>query len=432
MRRFLPIVATLSVLLAAPAAAAGTDRAGEKPLRVTAAVETPPLFDDEAGGDADADDPAIWVHPRDRVRSLVLVTAKNAGLFVYDLAGRQVQAIRPPASAGPDDAPGRFNNVDLLGGVDLGGGRRADLAVVTDRGHDTLRFYAIDPVAGRLVDVTAATVPFAFSASQAEVNEQATAYGLAVFRGLDGQPYAAVSRRHTTRIGLFRLVPTGGRVSYARVDTPDLPGSFRLPDGTAWRPCAEPGEDPQVEGMVVDPTTGVLYAAQEDVALWRIDLRGSRFAGRPRIVERVREYGVPAVFDPEQEECVIDFTRDPGFGGRIAADIEGLTIYPTGRRGGVVVVSSQGDSTFYTFDRRTNRPLGHFAVTDGPVDGAQHSDGAHVVGTPLPGFPHGLLVVHDGENTPDIVDDQGDVRPNTNVKYLDAGFLVRAGQPPAL
>lgn len=26
-------------------------------------VETPPLFDDEAGGNANGDDPAIWVHP---------------------------------------------------------------------------------------------------------------------------------------------------------------------------------------------------------------------------------------------------------------------------------------------------------------------------------------------------------------------------------
>ncbi|MFC0533479.1 hypothetical protein [Phytohabitans kaempferiae] len=43
------------------------------------------------------------------------------------------------------------------------------------------------------------------------------------------------------------------------------------------------------------------------------------------------------------------------------------------------------------------------------------------VSTPLPGYPGGLLVVHDGQNTPDV-----DGRPNTNFKYLDAGLLRRS------
>jgi 3-phytase len=59
------------------------------------------------------------------------------------------------------------------------------------------------------------------------------------------------------------------------------------------------------------------------------------------------------------------------------------------------------------------------------TDGAQDCDGAAVVSTPLPGFPGGLLVVHDGENTPDVLDDVGEPRLNTNFKLLDAGFLRR-------
>ncbi len=89
-------------------------------------LETPPLFDDEAGGDADVDDPAIWVHPTRKERSRVIVTAKNGGLYVYDLRGRQTQHFAVPEG-------GRFNNVDLMG----------DVAVVTDRGLDKLRFYRI-------------------------------------------------------------------------------------------------------------------------------------------------------------------------------------------------------------------------------------------------------------------------------------------------
>lgn len=62
------------------------------------------------------------------------------------------------------------------------------------------------------------------------------------------------------------------------------------------------------------------------------------------------------------------------------------------------------------------RYTGGFAVTDGRLDGVQHSDGAAVTTTPLGrSYPNGLLVLHDGENTPD------EGRTNTNFKLLDAG-----------
>src|SRR5262245_26431416 len=94
----------LLLALALPAAPAAAD------AQVTASLETAPLFDDEAGGDADADDPAVWVHGR---TTLVFGTKKNAGLDVYGLDGRTLQSI--------PSAPGRFNNVDVLNNVRLGG-----------------------------------------------------------------------------------------------------------------------------------------------------------------------------------------------------------------------------------------------------------------------------------------------------------------------
>jgi 3-phytase len=385
---------TLALILAAttaalPVAAGPAQAAGRQPgdRLVTARAETPALFDDEAGGDADADDPAIWVHPRDRARSLVIGTAKNGGLRVYDLAGREVQAIATPPG-------GRFNNVDVVTGFRLGK-RRIDLAVVTDRGRDQLRFYRIDPATSRLEDVTVADPPLLFSADQAEVAKQATGYGLALRGDL-----AVVSRRHTTRLGFFRLRASGGKLTYARQETLDLPKSFRLPNGTTWQPCGDPGEDPQVEGMVVDARANVLYAAQEDVGLWRIDLRTKRRS----LVERVAEYGVPFSAD-----CTLDTANDPGYGGRIRADVEGVTIYED-----YLLVSSQGDSRFFVYDRRTNRPLSSFTVVDGPAtDGVQHSDGAAATSARLPGYPQGLLVLHDGENTPD------GGRVSTDFKFVD-------------
>ncbi|MDP9798222.1 3-phytase [Catenuloplanes nepalensis] len=391
---------------AANPAAAHAPRPIEK---LTPTVETPALHDDEAGGDADADDPAIWVNPADRGKSRVIATAKNGGLRVYDLRGRELQAIATPAAPGPDDEAGRFNNVDIVEGVRLGG-RTVDLAAVSDRGRDQLRFYAIDARTGLLTDVTAADVPFAFNTTQAEVNEQRTAYGLDAFAG----GHLLVSRRSTPEVGTFRIVIEGDRVSYRPVDRLTLPAEFTLPDGTDWAPCTDPGDGPQVEGVVVDEQTRTAYLAQEDVALWRVPIRDGRFAGRPATVEKVREFGIPAAYDEATEECAVDYDADPGFGGRIVADVEGLTVARH-----TLVVSSQGDDTFYTYDRRSNRPTGHFAVVDGPrADGSQECDGAAVTPVALPGFPGGLLVVHDGQDTPA----DGD-RPSTNFKFVDAGFL---------
>jgi 3-phytase len=388
------LVALTTLAAGAPAFAA--ERA---PREITAKVETPALYDDEAGGDADADDPAIWVNQANRARSLVIGTAKNGGLRVYDLTGRVVQSIATPDG-------GRFNNVDIVSGFQLGR-QRIDLAVVTDRGLDKLRIYRISSAG--LVDITSADAPLLFAKDEAEVAEQATGYGLATY-----DRYAVVSRRHSTRLGIFRLEEKHGRVTYRTSDTLDLPSSFRLPDGGTWSPCEEPGEGPQVEGMVVDAEAGVLYAAQEDVALWRIDLRGGTFSSIPRIVEKVKEYGIPATWDAAAEDCVTDAANDPGFGGRIAADVEGATIYNTGKRDGYLIVSSQGDSRFYVYDRRTNRPVTLFTVADSPtVDGVQHSDGAAVTSVALPGYPKGLLVLHDGENVPD------DGRTSTNFKFID-------------
>jgi 3-phytase len=69
-------------------------------------------------------------------------------------------------------------------------------------------------------------------------------------------------------------------------------------------------------------------------------------------------------------------------------------------------------------------PTARFAVVDGPAaDGSQDCDGADVVSTQLHGYPGGLLVVHDGDNTPEVPGEDGEPRPNTNFKFLDAGFL---------
>ncbi|GGV45201.1 hydrolase [Streptomyces longisporoflavus] len=389
-------------------------------------AETPALHDDEAGGDADADDPAIWRNPADPDRSLVVATAKQGGLRVYDLDAREVQSVPAPAAPGPDDAPGRFNNVALVHGLRLSSGR-ADLAVTSDRGSDRLRVYRIDRdrAGGPLTDVTDPAAAPVFSSSQEEINEQRTAYGLATWTDPStGRSYALVSQRERTRLALLELTPkSDGKVGYRKVRTLDLPADFRMPDGSSWSPCGEPGELPQVEGMVVDPANGTLYAGQEDVGIWRLR---ADLTGKPQLLDKVREYGVPGTYDPSTEECVAG--TDPGYGGkRLTADVEGLTLLHQDDGDGYLLASSQGDNTFAAYDRELsdrNEYEGGFRVTaaSSALDGSEECDGAAVLGEPLGArYPHGLLVVQDGHDAP------GDPeRPSTNFKFVALGDVLDA------
>ncbi|MFD3541431.1 phytase [Streptomyces sp. NPDC058662] len=413
-------------LLASPAQAGPT-----APPTVRPVAETAALHDDEAGGHANADDPAIWRNADDPDRSLVVATAKEGGLRVYDLDARLVQSVPAPPPAAAGDAPGRFNNVDIIPGLRLASGP-ADVAVVSDRGHDRLRFYRIDPSrpGAPLTDVTDAASPAVFSADQGEVNEQKTAYGLATWKDrATGRSYALVSQRNRTRVALLELRPTGtGTVGYRTVRTLDLPATFRLPDRTTWTPCAEPGELPQVEGMVVDPADGTLYAGQEDVGIWRVR---ADLTGTPVLVDKVKEYGVAGVYDEESEECVAG--ADPGYGGkRLAADVEGLTLFQERDGDGYLMASGQGDDSFVLYDREVdehNEYEGGFRIGAAtPVlDGVQECDGAAVLNAPLGDrYPRGLLVVQDGHDTPEAVDGEGAPRESTGFKFVDLGDVVDA------
>jgi myo-inositol-hexaphosphate 3-phosphohydrolase len=60
----------------------------QAPPVVTPVLSTAPLFSyEDAPATPDADDPAIWLNRHNPRKSLVIGTAKDAGLVVYDLSG---------------------------------------------------------------------------------------------------------------------------------------------------------------------------------------------------------------------------------------------------------------------------------------------------------------------------------------------------------
>ena len=135
-------------------------------------------------------------------------------------AARAPVARRPTPAPRADGVDGRYNNVDIA--YDVGaGGATVDVAVVSDRYNDQLRFFTIDPAgAGR--DDAAHRGDRAPSSSSCSartattVDEEHTAYGLAVWQPGAGTTYAVVTQEgeHDHRHGADR------RRSTARSATP--------------------------------------------------------------------------------------------------------------------------------------------------------------------------------------------------------------------
>ncbi len=411
------------------------------PIVVTTDNETPVLYDDDEGGNASGDDPAIWVHPKNSARSMVIVTAKEGGLRVYDLDSTELQSLAAVPAPRADGVDGRYNNVDIAYGMRLDR-QVLDVAVVSDRYNDQLRFFVIDPAgadaATPLVEVTAPEQPFLFNPDRATVDEQHTAYGVAVWQPRNGSTYAVITQEGATTIATARIVEQGGAFGYTDVEHLEMPGRFPLPDGTTWVPCEEPGVLPQLEGVAVDQRSGVLYATQEDVGLWRIQLPlGS---GEPVLLDRVADFGIHDSWNPETEECEPIDPAAKGFGGpNLVADAEGVDIYYGRGKTGYVVVSSQGDDRFAVYDTTgKNRSLGTFRVAGAGVDDVNGSDGLAVTNRVVGDYREGLLVTHDEpESGPDVDPD----RDPTNFSYVHWGEVAdalglqvstRAGNDPRL
>ena len=210
-------------VVAAGVAFATRPVAGQAIVSVAPTVETDPT---PGVGDG-ADDPAVWIHPTNPSQSLVVGTDKQAGLFVYDLDGRERQFVA-----------GAVNNVDVRYQFPLGG-ELVDLVVTSRNADSTLGVLRVDPVARRLVDVAAGPLAAGIGV-----------YGLCLFRS-----------------------PSTGRL-YVFVDS--KPGAVRqfelLDDGTGRvvhrlvRSFAIGGE---TEGCVADDANALVYIGEENFGIWR-------------------------------------------------------------------------------------------------------------------------------------------------------------------
>ncbi len=147
----------------------------------------------------------------------------------------------------------------------------------------------------------------------------------------------------------------------------------------------------QSEGCVVDDRTGQLYVAEEDVGLWRFDA------------------------DPSAPVTATAIAKVDG--RTLVADAEGLALAPSGRNGGYLVVSSQGDNAYTLYRLPGVTYAGRFRIGGGGIDGTSDTDGIELMlGNFGPAYPHGLLVAQDGDNAP----------ATQNFKYVSWAGVKRA------
>jgi len=296
--------------------------------------ETQPVDDH---GDA-ADDIAIWVHPRDPARSLIIGAQKKRGIEVYDLSGRRLQLL----------ADGRMNNVDLRQGVDLGTGA-LDIIAASNRTHRSISLYTVDAATARLRDIAAGTI----------ATGMRDPYGLCMYRSArDGAVYVFVNNSDRGEFRQWKLESREGRV-----------------DATLVREFVVGS---QAEGCVADDETGALYVAEEDVGLWRYSAEPDGGDGR-RQLDSTGEGG-----HLKADVEGVALFHAPAGQGYIVVSNQGADNYALYRR--------DGDNDFIgTFVVGASDALG--------IDGASETDGLDVTSRPLgPAFPHGLLVVQDGRN----------------------------------
>jgi 3-phytase len=318
---------------------------------ISSAIAIKPAFG-TAPLPSDPDDPAIWVHPTDPSRSLIIGTVKVAApsgaIVVYGIDGQLKQLI-----------PGinRPNNVDVEYGFRLGSAT-VDIVVATERLARQLRVFRVDLEAGRLIDLG----------------------GIPILRGESGEAGAPMGiglYRRASDDAIFAIVApkTGPRAGYL--------WQYRLTDGGGGRAAAlfvrrfgtfsanTVRDDNEIEAVAVDDALGFVYYADEGDGIhkWHAD-PDHRDAGRE----------------------LAHFGRE-GFRG----DREGIAIYAASDGTGYIVCTDQldGESEYHVYLREgaPGNPHDHsreLAVFRG---GADATDGLEITSSALgPQLQRGAMV----------------------------------------
>lgn len=302
--------------------------------KVSASVETAEV---NSTGDA-ADDPAIWVNSEDPLKSRVLGTDKQAGLYVFDLDGDVTQFL----------PTGELNNVDLRQQVVFSDGISVDLVAATNRTINGVSLFTIDSK-GVVSEAGSFPVP------------TTEPYGLCV--GYDESGYRVFVTYKTGEVEIHEITASAGGTAFSA----KLTGTLKLAT--------------QLEGCSYDEVQNLLFVGEEETGLWRIALDGAEEIGRQLIDQVGSATGL--VGDVEG----IDLWRGGGNSGYLVASAQSANRYVVYER----AIPNRWAGTFAIA-----------ATDDGAIDEVSHTDGLTISSTSFgANFPDGMLVVQDDTNGDD-------------------------------
>ncbi|MCD8739140.1 phytase [Mucilaginibacter roseus] len=291
----------------------------------------------------DSDDPAIWVNPADRAKSLVIGTDKdaNGALYVFDLKGK---IIKDKVVKGLK----RPNNVDVAYGLILDG-KPTDIAVATERITHKLRIFSVPEMKA----VDGGGIPV--FEGENEVSGFRDLMGIALYTAPDKKIYAIVGRK---------TGPTQGDYLWQYLLQDAGNGTVKA---TLVRKFGKYSGKKEIESIAVDNEMGYIYYSDEQFG--------------------VRKYYA----DPAKGDEELNIFAKEGF----LEDHEGISIYKTGKGTGYILVSDQSAGQFKAYKRE-----GDNAFVKSIRVSTSNSDGSDMVSVPLNNdFKHGLFVAMSDDRT---------------------------------
>uniref|UniRef100_UPI0040486410 phytase n=1 Tax=Algoriphagus sp. TaxID=1872435 RepID=UPI0040486410 len=296
----------------------------------------------------DTDDPAIWMHPSDPSKSLVIGTDKDSlgALYVFNLEGKVIDSLVRKGIQRP-------NNVDVGYGLALADGL-TDFAVTGERLTSRLRFFSLPDMK--------------------ELNPG----GFEIFLGEEGPAF-----RDLMGVALYKSPSTGKQYVIAGRKNGPTDGTYlwqyeitAAADDIQLELVRKFGQysgKKEIEAIAVDAALGYIYYSDEGVGV-------RKYAAEP---------------DMGNEELALFATE--GF----ADDHEGISIYEVDDSSGYLLVSDQQANLFHVFPREGSpeNPHAHPLITKILLSTNQ-SDGSEVSSRSFgPKFPRGIFIAMSDNKT---------------------------------
>ena len=284
-----------------------------------------------------ADDPCIYINPKNNNLSLIIATdkdKKNGGLRVYDVNGKQLQFL----------ADGAMNNVDLRYKFLLGK-ECVTLVVAGNRTKNSLAVYKINEETNKLENISSRDIVVGIKV-----------YGSCMYKNKKTNKFYVFVNDKQGKVQQWLLFDDGKN----KVDAKKV-RMFSVSS--------------QTEGCVADDDIGKLYLSEETVGIWKFDAESSG-SYKGKLVDKIGK-NLTADVEGLTIYCADEKT------GYLIASSQGNNTYSVYKR--------EGENEF----------IGSFKIIKGDdIDGTSCTDGIDVTHMPFgEKFVHGLFVAQDGSNS---------------------------------